>query len=364
MTFTGASTRVLDRAAMGRGPGTAVLPLLTGSDAGHVGDYAAQLRSRAHRLDVLAGELQDHRRRLRTVWPSGSASEAAGVRLDRTITQLADTTKLIADTAGQLQQAATVLRAAQTGFNQVVSATTPTVAALMSNPWTRGAATAMAVSTTGSLQTYFAALTKIMNAVGLDSIGRILTSLGAVTGDLAKLLGGTATPAERLSAAADVVRNGSALLQLIDGGAATPPAPVLPDLAAAGFAPAPGGTPPTAAWIPVDPATGQAVHTQAPSTSAMPAAVPAGGTTTALPGGVTPVVSSGTATPSMVDGAPPAAPAATPDHAVITTQRGDLSVTLSIATDRPAEIDLHIDTDGPDIDQHIVVGPGGRISTK
>jgi hypothetical protein len=39
-------------------------------------------------------------------------------------------------------------------------------------------------------------------------------------------------------------------------------------------------------------------------------------------------------------------------------------VTLSIATDRPAEIDLHIDTDGPDIDQHIVVGPGGRISTE
>jgi hypothetical protein len=80
------------------------------------------------------------------VW-SGAASETALKKITDSLQSFEKIIKVVQEGAQLLGVAGTLVKTAQTAYTSVVSAVNPTVAALMSNPWTHAAAVALSTAT-------------------------------------------------------------------------------------------------------------------------------------------------------------------------------------------------------------------------
>src|SRR5690606_18093745 len=87
----------------------------------------------------------------------------------------------------ELEAAAAQLETAQNAYRSIVSSVNPTVAALLSNPWTQAAARALATSATSSLSGFLKAIAGVLNAIGAGNIGSIVSSLATIVGEIEKL---------------------------------------------------------------------------------------------------------------------------------------------------------------------------------
>ncbi len=182
------NSSAMDATASGGGPITMLPQIVTGQPE-QILSHVTQVLQKATQFITLLEDLDKARRQLGQIW-SGHASESALQKISESLQQFEKIIKSIEDGAKLLGEAAKLVEAVQTGYKTVVGAVNPTVAALMSNPWTHAAAQALSTTTSASLRTFINAVGALLNALGATRIGAVLTQLGGVIGALEQLFGG------------------------------------------------------------------------------------------------------------------------------------------------------------------------------
>ncbi|MCW3815930.1 hypothetical protein ONA91_15915 [Micromonospora sp. DR5-3] len=353
----------MDAAAGGRGPSTVALPSIVGGDPAAIVAHAAALTVRVARLVTLLADLERAREQLREVWSAGSASESVAQKLTQSFASFQQIIETVYAGIRELEGAAAQLATAQAGYRAVVSAVNPTVAALMSNPYTRAAGRALAVSTTGILKAFLTGIGGILTAIGVTNLGQILTGLATIVGQVEALFstnndgGSSTTPTVRPGFAdspvvAPPVMSGVATAvgqAALGGGYGTGG---MPSFTGTGY---PGGgsmtsyVPPALGadqWVAVQP--GQSASGSAPVT------VTPDGPVHTLPAPTTPG-----------DAHPLPAPAESGgDHDVtITASKGDLKVTVEVPVDtgRAFDVEVTASSGGQTVDADVSVGADGSV---
>ncbi|MEU4250791.1 hypothetical protein AB0F15_25625 [Amycolatopsis sp. NPDC026612] len=282
LTFPNSSA--MDATASSGGPIT-VLPQIVTGQPEQIAKHVVDLVKKAEQFLAMYHELSKAADQLGKIW-SGAASESALKKIRDSLDQLTKIITVVEKGAELLGVSGTLVKTAQEAYRAVVSAVNPTVAALMSNWWTYGAAVALSTATSASLRAFITAIGALLKAVGAVDLAQQVTTLAQVIGEIEKLFhhgsgssGATTpsigttpvtapqTPAPVASPAGQqVVAGGS-------GGGIPQQQPAFTDYtppALAGSSPSSSGsaTPGSAnSWIPVDhPAT---------TTPAIPAPAPA-----------------------------------------------------------------------------------------
>jgi hypothetical protein len=282
-------------------------------------------------------------KQLAQVW-SGAASETALKKITDSLQSFEKIIKVVQDGAQLLGVAGTLVKTAQTAYTSVVSAVNPTVAALMSNPWTHAAAVALSTATSASLRGFIEAIGGLLKTLGLTKLATELTTLVQIIQELEKLFSGNK------SASASTPGGTTPSTTTVTSNPVT--APVTPPPVASASGQQVGSTPttstvsnPTGAQPNPYSYTPPALGGTAPSTSDswIPVDPPAGTTPT------TPPVST------------PATPA-DPGVIKVTTTIGSESTTVEIPTGHDAQVDVDIPVNGEHVTEHISVTGTGKVS--
>ncbi|BCJ32102.1 WXG100 family type VII secretion target [Actinocatenispora sera] len=182
------NSSAMDATAAGGGPIT-MLPLIVTGQPAQILQHVTEVLGKATQFISLLEDLDKARKQLGEIW-SGHASESALTKIAESLQQFEKIIKAIQDGAKLLQEAAHLVQTVQTAYRSIVSAVNPTVAALMSNPWTHAAARALSTATSGTLRSFIQAIGQLLNALGVTKLGTVLTDLGTVIGTLEQLFGG------------------------------------------------------------------------------------------------------------------------------------------------------------------------------
>lgn len=347
--FTFPNSSAMDATASSGGPITFLPRIVTGQPE-QVAAHVAQVLDKAKQFVTLMDDFAKAEKQLAQVW-SGAASETALKKITDSLQSFEKIIKVVQEGAQLLGVAGTLVKTAQAAYTSVVSAVNPTVAALMSNPWTHAAAVALSTATSASLRSFIEAIGGLLKTLGFTKIATEVTTLVSIIQELEKLFGGSnsasaSTPNGTTPSTSTVTSNpvtapvtpppvASASGQQVTS---TPTAPTVSTPVTSNGSlptsstvsnpynytpPALGGTTPSTAdsWIPVDP-----------------------------PAGTTPT----TGTPTTVPAAP-SAPAADPGVIKVTTTIGDESTTVEIPTGHDAQLDVDIPVNGQHFTEHISV---------
>ncbi|MEU9506051.1 hypothetical protein AB0D32_07190 [Micromonospora sp. NPDC048170] len=357
----------MDAAAGGRGPGTVALPSIVGGDPSAIVAHAAALTTRVARLVTLLADLERAREQLREVWSAGSASESVVQKLNSSFASFQKIIETVYAGIRELEGAAAQLTTAQAAYRAVVGAVNPTVAALMSNPYTRAAGRALAVSTTGILKAFLTGIGGILTAIGVTNLGQILTGLATIVGQVEQLFSknndGGSSPAPALPA-------GSA------GNPVLAPPPMAGVATGAGQAALGGGYGTGGYGMPSFTGAGYpaggSMNSYTPSALGTDQWVAVQPGQSSLPSGGAPVTVTPTG-PVQTLPIPPTAPADVPAPApggsggdgdvTVTASKGDLSVTVEVPVDtgRAFDIEVTASSGGETVDADISVGADGSV---
>jgi hypothetical protein len=187
------NSAAMDTAAGGSGPGAAVLPWIVSAEPEQILRYGTDLLSRMARLVAIVGQIDVAGQQLRQSWPSGSASDGATAKVRAGLAGFTRITTAVQALQGEIQASAQAVQLVQHAYRTVISAVNPTVAALLSNPYTHAAATALATSTTSGLAGYVGATRAVLDTIGLVRLTAIITTLATIADDLKALLSPTAS---------------------------------------------------------------------------------------------------------------------------------------------------------------------------
>ena len=341
--FTFPNSSAMDATAGSGGPITFLPRIVTGQPE-QVAAHVAHVLDKAKQFVTLMDDFAKAEKQLAQVW-SGAASETALKKITDSLQSFEKIIKVVQDGAQLLGVAGTLVKTAQTAYTSVVSAVNPTVAALMSNPWTHAAAVALSTATSASLRGFIEAIGGLLKTLGLAKLGTELTTLASIIQELEKLFSGNksasaSTPAGTTPSTTTVTSNP------VTAPVTPPPVasttgqqvtstPTVSQPNPYGYTPpalgGTGTTPSTAnTWIPVDP--------------------PAGTTPTTPP--------ASTPTPPPVTTAPPADPGVIK----VTTTIGNESTTVEIPTGHDAQVDVDIPVNGEHVTEHISVTGTGKVS--
>jgi hypothetical protein len=104
----------------------------------------------------------------------------------------------------------TLIKTAQEAYRAVVSAVNPTVASLMSNWWTYGAAVALSTATSASLRAFITSVGALLKALGAVDLANQITQVAQIIGEIEKLFhGGDAGAATAAGAAGNSTVSGT-----------------------------------------------------------------------------------------------------------------------------------------------------------
>ena len=297
LTFPNSSA--MDATASSGGPIT-ILPQIVTGQPEQIAKHVADLVRKAEQFISMYNELTKAADQLGKIW-SGAASESALKKISDSLDQLTKIINVVQKGAELLGVSGTLIKTAQEAYRAVVSAVNPTVAALMSNWWTYGAAVALSTATSASLRAFITAIGALLKALGAVDLAQQITQLAQVIGQIEKLFhhdsgssGATTpsignTPVTAPQAPSPVASPSGQ--QAVAGGSGggipqqpsftdyTPPALATGGGSSSSGVPVSGnGTPlnPANSWIAVDPAQhGATVPTQpAPVTQPTPAPAP------------------------------------------------------------------------------------------
>ncbi|MEH1017356.1 hypothetical protein V6U90_30230 [Micromonospora sp. CPCC 206060] len=360
----------MDAAASGRGPSIVALPTIVGGNPQAILAHAAALTARVARLVTLLADLERAREQLREVWSAGSASDSVVQKLNKSFASFQQIIETVYAGIRELEGAAAQLTTAQEGYRAVVSAVNPTVAALMSNPYTQAAGRALAVSTTGILKAFLTGIGGILTAIGVTNLGQILTGLATIIGQVEQLFSKNNDGGSASAAALPAGSTGNPVLA---------PPPMASTATGAGQAALAGGYGPGGYSMPSFNGSGY------PAGGSMNSYVPpALGTDqwvavqpgqSSLPSGGTPVTVTPTG-PVQTLPIPPAAsvdvpPSSAPsgpgadgdDDVTITATKGDLTLTVEVPVDtgRAFDIEVTASSGGQTVDADISVGADGSV---
>ena len=342
--FTFPNSSAMDATAGSGGPITFLPRIVTGQPE-QVAAHVAQVLAKAKQFVTLMDDFAKAEKQLSQVW-SGAASETALKKITDSLQSFEKIIKVVQEGAQLLGVAGTLVKSAQAAYTSVVSAVNPTVAALMSNPWTHAAAVALSTATSASLRGFIEAIGGLLKTLGLAKLGTELTTLASIIQELEKLFGGTksasaSTPAGTTPSTSTVTSNpvtapvtpppvaSTSGQQVTSTPTGTTPTTTAVSNPYNYTPPALGGTNPSTAntWIPVDP-----------------------------PAGTTP--STAPAVPTV----PTSAPAVDAGVIKVTTTIGDESTTVEIPTGHDAQVDVDLPVNGQHVTEHISVTGTGKVS--
>lgn len=304
------NSSAMDATASSGGPITILPEIVTGSPE-QIAKHVGELLKKATEFTNLMTEFTKASEQLEKAW-SGAASESALKKISDSIAALTKIIGVVEKGAELLGISGTLVRTAQEAYRSVVGAVNPTVASLMSNPWTYGAAVALSTATSASLRGFVEAVGALLKALGAVDLANQISQLGTIIGEIDELLGGDKGGKDASGGAAP----GAAAVGGTPVAAPRAPAPVASasgQQAGHGFtdyvppalaAPSPGGQPP-GSWIPVDPADGDVV---------------------------------------------------------VRSQRGDVSTVVEVPRGKDVDIELEFTVDGQRFEQHIDVAADGSVS--
>lgn len=178
----------MDATASSGGPITFLPEIVTGSPE-QIAQHVAGLLQKAMKFMSLVDEFSKAADQLGKVW-SGDASESAQQKIAESLKSFQKIIKVIEEGAELLGIAGTLVQTAQTAYRTVVGAVNPTVASLMSNPWTYSAAVALSTATSASLRGFVQAIGAVLKAVGAVDLAQKLSALATIIGEIEKLFGG------------------------------------------------------------------------------------------------------------------------------------------------------------------------------
>lgn len=342
--FTFPNSSAMDATAGSGGPITFLPRIVTGQPE-QVAAHVAQVLAKAKQFVTLMDDFAKAEKQLSQVW-SGAASETALKKITDSLQSFEKIIKVVQEGAQLLGVAGTLVKSAQAAYTSVVSAVNPTVAALMSNPWTHAAAVALSTATSASLRGFIEAIGGLLKTLGLAKLGTELTTLASIIQELEKLFGGTnsasgSTPAGTTPSTSTVTSNpvtapvtpppvaSTSGQQVTSTPTVTTPTTTAVSNPYNYTPPALGGTNPSTAntWIPVDP-----------------------------PAATTP--STAPAVPTV----PTSAPAVDTGVIKVTTTIGDESTTVEIPTGHDAQVDVDLPVNGQHVTEHISVTGTGKVS--
>ncbi|WP_037367117.1 WXG100 family type VII secretion target [Amycolatopsis orientalis] len=179
------NSSAMDATASGGGPIT-VLPQIVTGQPEQIAKHVLDLLHKAAELTSLYTELSKAADQLGKVW-SGEASESALQKISHSLEQLTKIITVIEKGAELLGVSGTLVKAAQEAYRSVVAAVNPTVASLMSNWWTYGAAVALSTATSATLRGFITAVGGLLKALGAGDLANQITQVATIIGDLEKL---------------------------------------------------------------------------------------------------------------------------------------------------------------------------------
>ena len=346
--FAFPNSSAMDVAAAGGGPITMLPQIITGQPE-QIAAHSTGLLAKAAQFVSLMEEFTKAGQSLSQVW-SGAASETAVKKITDSLSALQNIIKAVQGGAALLGISGTMVKSAQTAYTSVVSSVNPTVAGLISNPWTYSAGVALATSTSAALRAFITAVEGMLTALGggklaaeIAAVVQIITEIeqlakgpnAAATSGATPTTSAISTPAITMPQAPPAVAT-SAGQQAITGYTPTALTGYTGTNGATGNYPsatspaattAPGGSPsinPADSWIAVNP----------PTTTAPPA----------------------TTAPTA-----PAAPGTGQNVSVTTTDNG-ITTTVSVPAGQAANIDLNTTINGDSIAEHLNIGADGSVS--
>lgn len=183
LTFPNSSA--MDATASSGGPIT-ILPQIVTGQPEQIARHVLDLVKKAEQFLGMYTELTKAADQLGRIW-SGAASESALKKISDSLDQLTKIIDVVQKGAELLGISGTLIRTAQEAYRAVVSAVNPTVAALMSNWWTYGAAVALSTATSASLRAFITAIGALLKALGAVDLAQQITTLAQVIGEIEKL---------------------------------------------------------------------------------------------------------------------------------------------------------------------------------
>jgi hypothetical protein len=192
------NSSAMDATASSGGPIT-VLPQIVTGQPEQIARHALELVKKAEQFLAMYTELSKAADQLGKIW-SGAASESALKKITDSLGQLTKIIGAVQKGAELIGVSGTLIKTAQEAYRAVVAAVNPTVAALMSNWWTYGAAVALSTATSASLRAFITAIGTLLKALGAVDLAQQVTQLVQVIGEIEKLFhhgsagAGAATP--------------------------------------------------------------------------------------------------------------------------------------------------------------------------
>ncbi|MEU0534021.1 WXG100 family type VII secretion target [Amycolatopsis tolypomycina] len=288
LTFPNSSA--MDATASSGGPIT-ILPQIVTGQPEQIAKHVVDLVRKAEQFLSMYNELTKAADQLGKIW-SGAASESALKKINDSLDQLTKIINVVQKGAGLLGVSGTLIKTAQEAYRAVVSAVNPTVAALMSNWWTYGAAVALSTATSASLRAFITAIGALLKALGAVDLAQQVTTLAQVIGQIEKLfhhssgssgatspsIGSTPVTAPQTPppVASPSGQQAASSRNPTPGGEGIPQQPSFTDYTPPALATGGGSSGGAAnSWIPIDhPATPPSIPAPAPAPAPLPA--PAG----------------------------------------------------------------------------------------
>ncbi|KAA2266471.1 hypothetical protein F0L68_01620 [Solihabitans fulvus] len=364
----------MDATAAG-GPITFLPQIVTGSPE-QIASHVAQLLRKATHFMSLLDEFGKASDQLGKVW-SGHASESALKKISDSLQSFEKIIKVLQDGAELLGVAGTLVKTAQEAYRAVVSAVNPTVASLMSNWWTYGAAVALSTATSASLRAFITAIGALLESLGVAKLGAQISSLVSIIGEIEKLFGGHSSSSP--SGGGSVPTVGSVGSTPISGPQAPPP--VASSIGQqVGQGQQPYTPPPFTQYTPPALSGGQGGGWPGGQGGSWPG-LPTGGQNGSWPGlpgagGLASGANSGdgwiavdpaqAATPAQPStpaghGAPTDAAGGVGQEVKVTTTHDGVTTTVEVPAGRAADIDLGYTVNGDHFSEHIDITADGRV---
>ncbi|MGC7099847.1 WXG100 family type VII secretion target [Amycolatopsis lurida] len=182
------NSSAMDATASSGGPIT-ILPQIVSGSPEQIAKHVGELLKKATEFATLLNEFAGAAKQLEKVW-EGDASQSALKKIADSLASLNKIIDVVRRGADLLGISGTLVQTAQQAYRSVVAAVNPTVASLMSNPWTYGAAVALSTATSASLKGFIQAIAALLKTLGVVDLAGQITQLVTIIGEIEKLFGG------------------------------------------------------------------------------------------------------------------------------------------------------------------------------
>jgi len=342
------NSSAMDATAGSGGPITVLPQILTGQPE-QIAKHVTELLKKATEFTTLFNDFTKAAQQLEKTW-SGAASESAIKKINDSLASLTKIIGVVQKGAELLGVSGTLVKAAQEAYRSVVAAVNPTVASLMSNPWTYGAAVALSTATSASLRAFIQAIGALLKTLGVVDLANQISQIATIIGEIEKLFGSkSATPSTGTTPAT----GGTGTVGSVPTNTTVAGAPVTAPVAPAPVASASGQQ-----------VAGQQNGNQAPSfTSYTPPALAgngggAGAGAPDMSNSWIPVDQNAPATTLPAPAAPIAAPATGGDHVIIRTDLTTGTSTIEAPAGKDIDVDIDINYNGQHYEQHVDIDTG------